>query len=469
MRPRLLRPPVTQQAFASLPFPASLLDKLEQMGYRSMTPIQSASLPVSLAGKDLIAQANTGSGKTAAFGLALLSKLNPRFFGTQALVLCPTRELATQVAQELRKLASYQQNIKVVVLCGGQGIGPQIGSLEHGAHIVVGTPGRIQDHLNKNTLTLSDVNTVVLDEADRMLEMGFVDAIDSILSVTPSTRQTLLFSATYPPDIERLSQKYQSNPTRVTVVAESDEGTIDERLFEVTRDSKGAALLAIIRHFRPESSVLFCNTKQSVRETVELLRSARVSADALHGDMEQRDRDQVLVRFKQKSMQILVASDVAARGLDVDDLSLVINVDMPRDVDVYTHRIGRTGRAGKSGLAASLVERSEQYKVDQIGTQLQRKLHLESWQALPVSDQALSGPSHRTVAVNLGRRQKIRPGDLVGAFVNQLQVPAEALGNITVSDNQSFVAIAADSISKNLQPVGDLKIKGRSARVRVLR
>jgi len=361
---------VTQQAFASLPFPASLLDKLEQMGYRSMTPIQSASLPVSLAGKDLIAQANTGSGKTAAFGLALLSKLNPRFFGTQALVLCPTRELATQVAQELRKLASYQQNIKVVVLCGGQGIGPQIGSLEHGAHIVVGTPGRIQDHLNKNTLTLSDVNTVVLDEADRMLEMGFVDAIDSILSVTPSTRQTLLFSATYPPDIERLSQKYQSNPTRVTVVAESDEGTIDERLFEVTRDSKGAALLAIIRHFRPESSVLFCNTKQSVRETVELLRSAGVSADALHGDMEQRDRDQVLVRFKQKSMQILVASDVAARGLDVDDLSLVINVDMPRDVDVYTHRIGRTGRAGKSGLAASLVERSEQYKVDQIGTQL---------------------------------------------------------------------------------------------------
>ena len=368
---------MTQQAFASLPFPASLLDKLEQMGYRSMTPIQSASLPVSLAGKDLIAQANTGSGKTAAFGLALLSKLNPRFFGTQALVLCPTRELATQVAQELRKLASYQQNIKVVVLCGGQGIGPQIGSLEHGAHIVVGTPGRIQDHLNKNTLTLSDVQTVVLDEADRMLEMGFVDAIDSILSVTPSTRQTLLFSATYPPDIERLSQQYQSNPVRITVAAESDEGTIEERLFEVTRDSKGAALLAIIRHFRPESSVLFCNTKQSVRETVELLRSAGVSADALHGDMEQRDRDQVLVRFKQKSMQILVASDVAARGLDVDDLSLVINVDMPRDVDVYTHRIGRTGRAGKSGLAASLVERSEQYKVDQIGTQLQRKLHLE--------------------------------------------------------------------------------------------
>ena len=457
-----------QNLFSSLDFPPALLDNLDKMGYETMTPIQAASLPLSLAGQDVIAQAKTGSGKTAAFGLALLSKLNPRFFGTQALVLCPTRELATQVAQELRRLASYQQNIKVVVLCGGQSIGPQIGSLEHGAHIVVGTPGRIQDHLRKETLDLSQVSTVVLDEADRMLEMGFIEAIAAIVSVTPRSRQTLLFSATYPPDIERLSREYQSNPARVTVETTESKPAIEERFFEVSKEGKAQAMLALLSHFQPESSVLFCNTKQSVRDAVDELRSAGVSVDALHGDMEQRDRDQVLVRFKQKSLSVLVASDVAARGLDVDDLAMVMNVDMPRDPDIYTHRIGRTGRAGKSGLALSLVAKSEQYKLEHLSAFIERDFHKEAWQSLPLTREGLPKPQNCTVAVNVGRRQKIRAGDLVGAFVNELGLPGSALGNITLSENQSFVAVERGIAKAQLKKMLEFKVKGRAARARLL-
>lgn len=454
--------------FSSLEFPPALLDNLQRMGYQTMTPIQAESLPISLQGRDLIAQAQTGSGKTAAFGLALLSKLNPRFFGTQALVLCPTRELATQVAQELRRLASYQQNIKVVVLCGGQSIGPQIGSLEHGAHIVVGTPGRIQDHLRKETLDLSQVNTVALDEADRMLEMGFVDAIDAIVSITPRTRQTLLFSATYPPDIERLSREYQTNPARVTVESVESGAAIEERFFEVAKDAKAQAILALLTHFQPESCVLFCNTKQSVRDAVDELRAAGVSVDALHGDMEQRDRDQVLVRFKQKSLSVLVASDVAARGLDVDDLAMVINVDMPRDADVYTHRIGRTGRAGKSGLALSLLTPSEGYKLEQLSAFTERHFRKEAWQPLMSRGEGLPKPPNCTVAVNVGRRQKIRAGDLVGAFVNELGVPGTSLGNITLAENQSFVAVERNVAKSQLKKTLEFRVKGKGARARVL-
>lgn len=459
---------MSQNLFSSLEFPPALLDNLERMGYQTMTPIQAESLPISLQGRDLIAQAQTGSGKTAAFGLALLPKLNPRFFGTQALVLCPTRELATQVAQELRRLASYQQNIKVVVLCGGQSIGPQIGSLEHGAHIVVGTPGRIQDHLRKETLDLSQVNTVVLDEADRMLEMGFIDAIDAIVSVTPRTRQTLLFSATYPPDIERLSRDYQTKPARVTVESVESGAAIEERFFEVAKDAKAQAILALLSHFQPESSVLFCNTKQSVRDAVDELRAAGVSVDALHGDMEQRDRDQVLVRFKQKSLSVLLASDVAARGLDVDDLAMVINVDMPRDADVYTHRIGRTGRAGKSGLALSLLTQSEGYKLEQLSAFTGRNFSKEAWQLLARQGQGLPKPPNCTVAVNVGRRQKIRAGDLVGAFVNELGVPGTSLGNITLAENQSFVAVERSVANNQLKKTLEFRVKGKGARGRVL-
>jgi len=345
---------VADAPFSSLPLPKDQLDNLISLGYASMTGIQAASLPLAFKGKDLIAQAKTGSGKTAAFSLPLLDKLNPRDFGTQALVLCPTRELATQVSGEIRRLARYRQNIKVVTLCGGQSIGPQIGSLEHGAHIVVGTPGRISDHLRKKTLNLTRVGTLVLDEADRMLEMGFVEDISSIIEQTPAARQTLLFSATYPDDIEALSARFQKQPERISVETMHNDQQIDQQFFVCQKSARLDGLVTLLNHFAPQTAVVFCNTKQLVRDVTAHLDESGIRALALHGDMEQRDRDQVLIQFRQQSCSVLVATDVAARGLDIDDLPVVVNFELPRETEVYVHRVGRTGRAGKAGLALSL-------------------------------------------------------------------------------------------------------------------
>ncbi|MDH3994576.1 MAG: DEAD/DEAH box helicase, partial [Gammaproteobacteria bacterium] len=292
--------------FSSLPLPPAQLSNLESLDYREMTAIQAEALPLALAGHDLIAQAKTGSGKTAAFALPLLSKLNPRDFGTQALILCPTRELATQVAAEIRRLARYQQNIKVVTLCGGQSIGPQIGSLAHGAHIVVGTPGRIKDHLRKETLSISRVDTLVLDEADRMLEMGFIEDIETIVEKTPRSRQTLLFSATYPDDIQSLSGRFQTSPQRVSVEALHNDQHIEQQFFICQKNERLNSLVTLLTHFMPDAAVVFCNTKQLTREVCQHLNQAGIHAEALHGDMEQRDRDQVLIQFRQLSCSILV-------------------------------------------------------------------------------------------------------------------------------------------------------------------
>ncbi len=257
---------MTDLSFSSLTLSAPQLANLERLGYHEMTAIQAAAVPLALAGEDLIAQAKTGSGKTAAFTLPLLTKLNPRDFGTQALVLCPTRELASQVGGEIRRLARYQQNIKVVTLCGGQPIGPQIGSLEHGAHIVVGTPGRLRDHLRKQTLDLSRVGTLVLDEADRMLEMGFIDDIVAIIETTPSNRQTLLFSATYPEDINVLSARFQRSPKQISVEPQHLEQQIEQQFFLCQRERRLDCLVQIFQHFRPPAAVAFCNTRQATNE-----------------------------------------------------------------------------------------------------------------------------------------------------------------------------------------------------------
>ncbi|HEY5717446.1 MAG TPA: DEAD/DEAH box helicase, partial [Motiliproteus sp.] len=306
---------MSDTAFASLNLPADQLKNLSDLGYTAMTPIQAASLPHTLAGKDLIAKAKTGSGKTASFGIGLLEKINPRFFGVQALILCPTRELGTQVAKELRRLARYRDNIKILMLAGGQPIGPQIGSLEHGAHIVVGTPGRIADHLRKGTLQLDQLNTLVLDEADRMLDMGFVDAIAGIVEQTPTSRQTLLFSATYPDEIAAISARFQRDPVSVSVEAQHSETQIEQRFYRCDRAGKSRALIHWLERHRPVSTLVFCNTKQGCDELRYELEQAGLTALALHGDLEQRDRDEMLVRFANRSASVLIATDVAARGL----------------------------------------------------------------------------------------------------------------------------------------------------------
>ena len=454
--------------FDTLPLPAEQLGNLESLGYREMTPVQAATLPLGLAGRDLIAQAKTGSGKTAAFTLPLLEKINPRDFGAQSLILCPTRELATQVAGEIRRLARYRQNIKVVVLCGGQSIGPQIGSLEHGAHIVVGTPGRIQDHLRKKTLSVSRVNTLVLDEADRMLEMGFIDDIKQIIGHTPSARQTLLFSATYPDDIVALSSSYQQQPERVTVEALHDGEHIDQQFFICSKSGRLDGLVTLLNHFRPESAVVFCNTKQLVRDVCQHLAAQGLSAQGLHGDMEQRDRDQVLIQFKQRSCSVLVATDVAARGLDIDDLPAVINFELPRNAEVYVHRIGRTGRAGKSGLALSLFADSERYKLDNIADYQDVALSFEAIETIQVAGEFMPPPPYATLCIAGGRKQKVRPGDILGALTGDAGIDGKAVGKITVMEYAAYVAIEQAVADKALGRLLNGKIKGRKFKVRRL-
>ncbi|WP_313223688.1 ATP-dependent RNA helicase DbpA [Stutzerimonas nitrititolerans] len=455
-------------AFSDLPLGASTLANLASLGYAEMTPIQAQSLPIMLKGSDLIAQAKTGSGKTAAFGIALLEPLNPRYFGCQALVLCPTRELADQVAKELRRLARAADNIKILTLCGGVPIGPQIGSLEHGAHVIVGTPGRVQEHLKKGTLKLDGLNTLVLDEADRMLDMGFYDAIAEIIGQTPSRRQTLLFSATYPAGIEQLSAAFMRAPQQVRVEAMHDQKQIEQRFYEIDPAGRMPAVMRILAGFRPESCVAFCFTRQQCQELVEYLGAKGISAMALHGDLEQRDRDQVLAMFANRSLSVLVATDVAARGLDIDALDMVINVELARDSEIHVHRIGRTGRAGKRGVAVSLVAPAEAHRARAIEERQQAPL---DW--YPLSDlKAQPGdplqPPMVTLCIAAGRKEKLRPGDILGALTGDAGIPGAQVGKIAIFDFQAFVAVERGVARKALARLNAGKIKGRSLKVRVL-
>jgi len=459
---------VPSTAFSDLPLGASTLANLASLGYAEMTPIQAQSLPIMLKGSDLIAQAKTGSGKTAAFGIALLEPLNPRYFGCQALVLCPTRELADQVAKELRRLARAAGNIKILTLCGGVPIGPQIGSLEHGAHVIVGTPGRVQEHLRKATLRLDGLNTLVLDEADRMLDMGFYDAIAEIIGQTPSRRQTLLFSATYPAGIEQLSAAFMRAPQQVRVEAMHDQKQIEQRFYEIDPAERMPAVMRILAGFRPESCVAFCFTRQQCQELVEYLGAKGISAMALHGDLEQRDRDQVLAMFANRSLSVLVATDVAARGLDIDALDMVINVELARDSEIHVHRIGRTGRAGKRGVAVSLVAPAEAHRARAIEERQQAPLDWYPLSDLKVQPGEPLQPPMVTLCIGAGRKEKLRPGDILGALTGDAGIPGAQVGKIALFDFQAFVAVERGVARKALARLNAGKIKGRSLKVRVL-
>lgn len=454
------------QSFHQLSLPQAQIDNLTQLGYLQMTEIQKQALPHALSGADLLAQAKTGSGKTASFGLALLDKLNPRFFGVQSLVLCPTRELATQVANELRKLARYQANIKIVVLCGGVSIGPQIGSLEHGAHVVVGTPGRIKDHLRKQTLIIDQIQTLVLDEADRMLDMGFSEDIRQIIDQTPANRQTLLFSATYPHNIEKLSRDYQTNPVTIKVTAVHQESSIDQRLVVCDRNDTEHAIERLLAHFDIQQAVVFCNTKQATEDTAYFLKKLGFVARAIHGDMEQRDRDQVLTQFKQGSTNFLVATDVAARGLDVDDLPAVINVELPRDMEVYTHRIGRTGRAGKEGIALSLISPREDHKRDTLNQQQQTRIPVMALSELSSDPVHPQKPDVVTLCLAAGRKHKLRPGDILGALTAKGGINGSDVGKINVLDFVAYVAVNQSVANDAIRILNMGKVKGRTIKAR---
>src|SRR4249919_2657859 len=448
--------------FTELPLNPTLFQGLDALGHVQMTPIQAQSLPALLEGRDLIGQAPTGSGKTAAFGLGLLHRLDPAQMKLQALVLCPTRELADQVSKHIRKLATGIANLKLLTLTGGMPLGPQLASLGHEPHVVVGTPGRVQELLRKQALDLRGVRTLVLDEADRMLDMGFEEPIREIIGKTPKDRQTLLFSATYPDAIREIGRKSMRSPLEVSVDAAADQAVIEQRFIEVDERQKPAALAGLLLEHNPESAVVFCNMRRDADDVASSLAHVGFSAAALHGDMEQRDRDEVLVQFANRSCNVLVASDVAARGLDIDDLAAVINYELPTDPDVYVHRIGRTGRAGRKGLALSLVA--------------PRALQLEAAQGAPLrwtratlaNLKTCKAPpaTMTTLRIDAGRSDKLRPGDIVGALTGDAGLKADAIGKIDVFATRSYVAIVRQHADKALAKLQAGRIKGRNFRVR---
>ena len=438
-----------------------------------MTAIQQKSLPIMLNKQDVIAQAETGSGKTAAFALALLQHMDTQQLGskvlpTQALILCPTRELADQVAKEVRKLARALGNIKVLTLCGGVPVRSQVSSLAFGADVVVGTPGRIQDHLKRETLKLDDVKTLVLDEADRMLDMGFQQAIADINQQTPSAKQTLLFSATYSGKVKSIAKKMMDNPKVIKVESIHDSSTITQHFFELKNDSQRLdALKRILLTYAPESAVVFCNTKRDAQDVTDSLIDDGFSALDLTGDLEQRDRDQTLIQFANKSISVLVATDVAARGLDIDDLDLVVNYHLAHDPESHIHRIGRTGRAGSKGTACSLFTPNEGHQIALFEDILKQPIQAEP---LPsVSDKQPKPAMMQTLQIGGGKKQKVRAGDILGALTRNQDIAGKQVGKITIGDQWSYVAVERSVANAALKKLTDGKLKGRSFRIRLLK
>ena len=455
-------------SFRTLALTPDTLNNLDQLGYAEMTPIQQASLPLALAGQDVIAQASTGSGKTAAFGLPLVEKLTANFHSVQALVLCPTRELADQVTTEIRRLARAIPNIKVVTLCGGVALRGQEQSLQHGAHVVVGTPGRILDHLSRGHLRLDSVKTLVLDEADRMLDMGFFDDIAQLIKQCPAQRQTLLFSATYPEGIGKLSAQFMRQPQTVKVQTVHAADKIKQLFYEVREDERLHAVSLLLNHFRPESTLAFCNTKQQCRELLAVLQAQGFDALALYGELEQRERDQVLVQFANRSCSVLVATDVASRGLDISQLSAVINVDVTPDAEIHIHRIGRTGRADAQGLALTLASLDEMGGVGRI--ELLQNM-ASNWAKLdtltPTPGGRLTAPM-KTLQIVGGRKEKIRPGDVLGALTGEAGFSAAQIGKINVNEFSTYVAVDKSIADEAVQRLSQGRIKGKTVRVRLM-
>jgi len=465
-----MRIPLSEYDFASLDLNAALVDNLASLGYTEMTPIQAQALPPILANKDVIARAKTGSGKTATFALGLLNKLDVKRFRVQTVVLCPTRELADQVATEIRKLARGIHNIKVLTLCGGVAFGPQVGSLEHGAHIIVGTPGRVEEHLRKANLNLDNLTTLVLDEADRMLDMGFQQALDDIVGYMPEQRQTMLFSATYPEKIEKTAERIMQSPVTVEVQDTHSNQSIIETLYQVENDqSRVEAVRLLLQEHQPETTLIFCNTKVETDRVANELRAAGYEASALHGDLEQKDRDQTLACFANRSISVLVATDVAARGLDIDSLDMVINYQVAQELEVHTHRIGRTGRAGAQGMACSLCTQRDKHRISQLEDYLKQKFQRGELPHIRLLREPVFSPPMVTIHIGGGKKQKLRAGDIVGALTGADGIPGTEIGKIQVGDHWAYVGVAHKHGKTAFNKLSQGKLKGRSFRVKRLR
>lgn len=449
---------MNQKEFKELSLSASMLKNLDEIGYMEMTPIQSQGLPHILEGKDVIAEAKTGSGKTATFGIGILAKLDVKKFKVQSLVLCPTRELAEQVAKELRLLAKFAHNIKILTLCGGVAFGPQFGSLRHGAHIVVGTPGRVLKHLKKESLILDNLDTLVFDEADRMLDMGFLEEINDVLSFIPKQRQTLLFSATFTDEILDISKSIQKDALHIKSKSIEVPNRIEERFYEVIQSDKIETLIDIFATFEPQNAIVFVNTKIQADDLAAQLQQRRVDALAIHGDLEQFERNDVLIQFTNASCRVLIATDVAARGLDIKELSMVVNYDIALTNETYTHRIGRTGRSGKEGLAFTLYTQNE---TDKIEIYKNTNRLFEDKETLKHIKNFEMKPQNITLVIEGGKKDKLRAGDILGALTGDAGLNKESIGKIDIYDRQSFVAIKSADIDEAHQKLKNGKIKGK--------
>jgi len=438
-----------------------MLLNLEDLKYKKMTPIQEKSIPEVLLGKDLIAQAKTGSGKTAAFGIGMLQNMNSKRYRVQAMILCPTRELADQVTAELRRIARFQHNIKIVTLTGGIPMYKQEHSLSHQAHIVVGTPGRVNKLLSRGSLVLDELKTVVLDEADRMLEMGFIDQVEEILSYAPVKRQTLCFSATFPDAIKQFTKSFLNRPVEIKVESKHDNAIIKQHFFEVEPSKKAATLVGILAKHRPNSTIIFCNTKDACRRVRAELNKVGFHSLALHGDLDQKERTEVLVRFSNGSSRVLVATDVAARGIDIDDLSAVINYDLPFESETYVHRIGRTGRAGREGMAFSILVAKEQFRLDEINELANEKFKAIKFNNDLSAQKKIREPEFVTLSINGGRKQKVSAGDILGVLTKRGGISGKDVGKIDRLDYLTFVAIKREVANDALDVFDTGLIKGR--------
>lgn len=519
--------------FEELELNSSILRAVEEMGFEQMSPIQAKAIPVLLTGKDIIGQAQTGTGKTAAFGIPLLNKINPKEKHLQAIVLCPTRELAIQVAEEIRKLANFMHAIKILPVYGGQEISKQIRSLKSGVQIIIGTPGRVMDHMRRKTVKFDNVTTIILDEADEMLNMGFREDIETILSQIPEERQTVLFSATMPGPILEIARTYQKDAELVRVVKkELTVPKIEQYYYEVTQKNKEDVLARLLDMYNPKLSLVFCNTKKQVDELTSALQGRGYFAEGLHGDLKQQQRDRVMNSFRNGKTEILVATDVAARGIDVDNVEAVFNYDVPQDDEYYVHRIGRTGRAGREGRAFTLIVGREAYKLrdimkycntkikampipsmndvtavkaekilEKITTIIQNedlskmvdmiegKVNGEDYTSLDMAAAFLKmimGDENGKVEndkspedfgdtgaeagmvrlfVNLGKNQRIRPGDILGAIAGETGMPGKLIGSIDMYDKYTFVEVPREYASEVIQVMKSAKIKGKSINI----
>ena len=454
---------MNKQTFNKLNISNDMIENLTSLGFDFMTPIQERSLPHILMQNDIIAKAKTGSGKTISFGLGVLHNLNSSHFRIQSVILCPTRELASQVAKTLKELARYKHNIKILTLTGGVPYKPQVHSLSHKAHILVGTPGRVLKHLKEGNFSCEDINTLVLDEADRMLDMGFFEDIEEIINYLPEARQSMLFSATYPPTIEKLSESILNNPKIIEVESTHDELAIVQKFYNIDDEQKMDAILKVLDK-KYQSTIIFCNTKVKCDQLADYIEdNSDLEPLVLHSDLEQKYRDETLIMFSNKSFPILIATDVASRGLDIDDINLVVNFDLPFDFEVYTHRIGRTARAGKNGTAISFIE--DTYHFEDLKDFLDKDLKLENISEIPANNDIDIDTIYSTLYINGGKRHKLRAGDILGALTAGIGLDKNDIGKIDILPTCSYVAIKNNVYDKAHHGLSNNKMKNKYYRI----